>query len=117
VSSDRLATPDGKRQELLSSDLFRAVNERIRELAGEWLGDYDFMCECEDERCTRVLRMSAEQYEAVRSDPGTFVVLSGHESPQDEVVDGRDGLVVVRRPRPVAEALPAAAQPSESAGN
>ena len=29
--------------------LFRAINDRIRELEGDRLtGDYDFFCECED---------------------------------------------------------------------
>jgi hypothetical protein len=78
-----------------SAYLFRAVNERIRDLAGEWLSECEFICECDDETCTRVLRMTVEQYEAVRTDPAAFAVLPGHEQPRDRVLSRTEGLVIV----------------------
>ncbi len=78
-----------------SAHLFRAVNERIRDLAGEWQSTCEFICECDDESCTRVLRMTVEQYEAVRTDPAAFAVLPGHEQWRDRVLSRAEGLVIV----------------------
>ena len=85
------------------SFLFRAVNDRIRELEGHRaVGDYDFVCECEDDTCTSVVRMTADQYEALRAAPNQFVVLPGHERPETEAVLARDnGYVVVAKRRPI----------------
>jgi hypothetical protein len=76
--------------------LFRAMNERIRELEGDRLvGEYDFFCECEDETCTGVLRLSAQEYESVRADPNWFAVLPGHERPTDEVIRRSEHFLIV----------------------
>jgi len=80
-----------------SAHLFRAVNARIRDLAGEWQSAYEFICECDDESCTRVLRMTVEQYEAVRTDPSAFAVLPGHEQSRDRLLSRTEGLVIVRK--------------------
>jgi hypothetical protein len=69
-----------------SSDLCRSVNERIRELEGMRIAEYDFICECEDDACTQVMRMRAPEYEDARSDPRRFAVLPGHEQPPFETV-------------------------------
>jgi hypothetical protein len=67
--------------------LFRAVNERIRELEGDrTIGDYDFVCECGDDTCTSVMRMTADEYETVRAMPDQYAVLPGHESGESETV-------------------------------
>jgi hypothetical protein len=73
------------------------MNERIRELEGDRLvGEYDFFCECEDETCTGVLRLSAREYESVRADPNWFAVLPGHERPTDEVISRSEHFLIVR---------------------
>jgi ATP-binding cassette subfamily B protein len=78
--------------------LFRAINERIRELEGNRLiGEYGFCCECEDETCTGVLRLTAQEYEFVRTEASWFAVLPGHEEPADEVVSRADRFVVVSK--------------------
>jgi hypothetical protein len=69
-----------------SSHLCRSVNERIRELEGARIGEYEFICECGDSACTQVMRMREQEYEAVRSDPSQFAVLPGHEQPRFEKV-------------------------------
>jgi hypothetical protein len=69
-----------------SSDLCRSVNEGIREQEGLRIGEYDFICECEDDACTQVMRMRAPEYEDARSDPRRFAVLPGHEHPPFERV-------------------------------
>jgi hypothetical protein len=82
------------------SELCRSVNERIRDLEGIKLEAYDFVCECEDHACTRVMRMTAKEYETLRSDDRQFAVLPGHEHPAHEkVVVRTDRYAVVRKRR------------------
>jgi hypothetical protein len=38
-----------------------------------------FLCECADERCTEIVRLSLEGYEDVRSHPRRFFNAPGHE--------------------------------------
>src|SRR6266542_1206836 len=79
--------------------LFRAINEWIREDEGNQLvGEYDFCCECQDETCIGVLRLTAEEYESVRTEASRFAVLPGHEQPADEVISRADRLVSVSKP-------------------
>jgi hypothetical protein len=61
--------------------LFRQVNERILEIeADRWRVDpVDFMCECGDVMCTRVVQLSVVDYERLRSNPRHFGVIPGHE--------------------------------------
>ncbi len=78
--------------------LFRAINDRIRELEGDRLtGEYDFFCECDDESCTGVLRLNAQEYRSVRADMNQFAVLPGHERPPDEVIRGTERFLIVRK--------------------
>lgn len=58
-----------------SIELFRAVNERILALEPGSIGDADFICECADVRCARVMRMTLHEYEATRSEPALRAVL------------------------------------------
>jgi hypothetical protein len=62
--------------------LFRDINERVRELnedfrlvlpIGEWI------CECASETCTELIEMTADGYEAIRSDGARFFVAPGDE--------------------------------------
>lgn len=78
--------------------LGRAINDRIRELVGEWaFGDYDFVCECDDELCFRSVRLSGRGYDAVRAQSGLAIVATGHELPDDDVVIRSESYLVVRR--------------------
>jgi ATP-binding cassette, subfamily B, bacterial len=78
--------------------LFRGVNERIRELEADRPGVYDFCCECEDETCTGVLRLTAWEYASARREEHWFVVLPGHEQPSEEVIKHADRFVVISKP-------------------
>lgn len=79
-------------------DLFRALNERIRELARSWsLAELELVCECGDASCFAVLRVAQEEYEAATSEPLRFLVVPGHEQPLDEVVERRERYVVVTK--------------------
>jgi hypothetical protein len=81
--------------------MFRAVNERIEGLAGTYgLGDQplDLICECGDVSCTRQIRMTRPEYEALRKEPTLFAVSPGHEIPDvEDIVDRREGYDVVRK--------------------
>ena len=80
--------------------LFRQVNERILEIETDsWRVDpIDFMCECGDLACTRVVQLTANEYERLRSHPKHFGVIPGHELPDvEEVVETRAQYVVVEK--------------------
>ena len=59
---------------------FRAANEKIAAAAADRGVDglLPFICECADERCTEVIRLSPEEYAHVRSSPTTFANAIGH---------------------------------------
>jgi hypothetical protein len=78
----------------------RDVNEGIER--GQWPGDEDapigFRCECGRVGCNRLVELTVRQYEQIRSHPGRFVVLPGHEMPDVEtVVATRQGYVIVEK--------------------
>ena len=62
---------------------FRRANEEIRDFAASIDADdsrqLPFLCECADLECTAVVRLTAEEYEGIRSHPRTFVNARGHE--------------------------------------
>ena len=80
---------------------FRAANEGIegktRALEFSERQRTPYLCECEDMRCTSVIRLSREEYEALRAHPRHFALAVGHESPQDRVVELWEGFTVVEK--------------------
>ena len=83
--------------------LFREVNERIRELrtGGKFV---EFICECADQACTVVVRLSLAEYEEVRRFPARFLVAPGHGAPDERLVDSKDRYVVVEKTGVAGEA-------------
>lgn len=89
---------DEQRLAARTQALFRQVNERIEGLnedfsaitpdAGDWV------CECADESCVGLVRMSVAEYAAVRSTPNWFLVI-----PDDKHVVPRVERVVLRTER------------------
>lgn len=80
-----------------NSHLIRAVNDRIRDVNDPG-GDsvpVGFLCECGDIDCQGAVDITVADYEAVRSEPGRFLLLAGHESPAYEVLARTNGYVVV----------------------
>lgn len=80
---------------------FRAANERIEESA-QSLNlaplPIPFICECEDERCTQIVRLTIAQYEQVRQNGRHFFVSPGHQSQTDRVVaESNDGYTTVEK--------------------
>jgi hypothetical protein len=79
---------------------FREVNEAIER--GLWQGEADslvaFRCECASLDCDRLVELTPNEYEHVRSDPRRFFLLRGHELPEVEVVvETNERYVVVEK--------------------
>jgi hypothetical protein len=60
-------------------------------------GRSPFLCECEDPLCTQPVRLTAEQYSAVRAHPTRFIVADGHLVGDAEIVAYRDGYTVIEK--------------------
>ena len=86
-----------------NNDIFRGANERLREAVARYdhgLEQLPFLCECPVEDCVEIVRLTQQQYEAVRADPNHYVTAVGHESaeaPVGHVVSRNDGYVVVEK--------------------
>jgi hypothetical protein len=62
--------------------LFREANEEIRRVQEELSlpdGEMPFICECDDERCRSVVRLTMAEYETIRAKPRRFAVAPGHD--------------------------------------
>jgi hypothetical protein len=83
-----------------SSDLFRCVNERIVELAAPIIPAADLLwliCECPNDGCTRTMRMTRPEYDAMRVEPGLYALVPGHEQRELEEIVGRTDRYVLFR--------------------
>jgi hypothetical protein len=82
--------------------LFREVNERVAERAEEFDSETaEFVCECADPTCTQRIHASLGEYEDVRGEGDTFLVVHGHVERRDmeRVIARRDGFQVVQKLR------------------
>jgi hypothetical protein len=84
--------------------VFRAINERIRELGSRFddaqhAEPLAFICECADETCVERVHLTPQQYDDVRAIPVRFVVVPGHEATPlvERVIYRSDQFVVVRK--------------------
>jgi hypothetical protein len=80
--------------------IFRDVNEALR--AGRWPGEESapiaFRCECGQLGCSRLIELTAKEYERIRDHPRRFFVAPDHQVPEAEtVIDRRDDYVVVEK--------------------
>ena len=87
-------------ERVAQNEAFRAANERLKakvadiSLPGDLI---PFLCECDDPRCRQPVRLTLDEYEAVRRSAGRFVLVSGHETHFDEVVERHDRFKVVEK--------------------
>jgi hypothetical protein len=80
--------------------VFQSINDSIRRLKSPALDVYDFVCECPDASCTKVMRLCGREYDDMRAVRGRFVVALGHERPSSErVVTRSEGYLVIERSR------------------
>jgi hypothetical protein len=77
---------------------FRQANEKIdaRRRSLGLNSRTPYLCECEDERCIELVRLTPSEYLQARSEPRHFVVASGHE-PRERVLDRSAEYVLVEK--------------------
>jgi hypothetical protein len=94
----------GSQDQLLRNEaLFRAVNEKLRDLnaafadvAGETAV---LVCECSRLDCVQQVEVTLDVFEDLIASPRRFVLVPGHEDPDIEVVVARaNGYVIVEKP-------------------
>jgi hypothetical protein len=90
-----------------TESLFREVNERIAESAERFdAEETKFVCECADPSCTERVEATLEEYERVREDATTFLLVDGHEDERVEAVVRSDGeRAVVEKHHPLVAPL------------
>jgi hypothetical protein len=115
-----IASPDRQRRAAENQLLFRAVNERIKELGENVLdavSEIDFACECYDMDCHSPIAMTIEQFEALDRADNRFVVCRGHEDPDvEDIVGEHDGYLIVAK-RGVAGEVVKERQSAPNAGS
>jgi uncharacterized protein (DUF1499 family) len=79
---------DRARDVALIEASFRIANERMARWEERHAGGTDeiYLCECASQPCRLRVRMSRDEYEAVRADPQHFLVVPGHVLPDLETV-------------------------------
>ena len=78
--------------------VFREVNEGRLLASDPDDGMLTFICECSARGCTERIRLSADDYIAIRRDPRRFVIVPGHEIAEIErVVEEHPGYDVVEK--------------------
>jgi hypothetical protein len=86
---------------------FRDLNEKLEANVhrGKTEPEYaGFVCECGHAECDTTVRVDLDTFETIRKDQQLFFVVRGHEIPDaEDVVDDRDGYLVVRKHQDVAE--------------
>jgi hypothetical protein len=85
-----------------NQELFRELNDRIAELAAKWRhSDMGLYCECSTTGCTEMIFVPADEYERVRTQPGTFLITPGHLVPESErVVSQHEGYDIIELAQP-----------------
>ena len=80
--------------------LFREINERIEASAEAQGADsyaYEFVCECSSLECFGRFELTLKEYGRVRERNTRFVVLSGHERADEDVVERRGAVAIVQK--------------------
>jgi 5-bromo-4-chloroindolyl phosphate hydrolysis protein len=90
-----------------NQSLFRAVNEKLREINqafSDVTKTYAIACECADTTCVETLHVSMQEYLDVRAHSNRFVVLADHVFPDvEQVVANNDGYAIVEKNVDVSE--------------
>ncbi len=99
VTAERVARNDAT---------FREANDRIAEKATEYGidGQIPFICECAQESCTTILRLTLDEYAEVRGHPTHFVNERGHAVAAQgyaREIDDRGRYVIVEKLGEAAE--------------
>ena len=79
---------------------FRRANERLKEKATDFGVAEErtpYLCECEDESCTKIVLLACAQYEEVRAEPKRFLMIPGHQDADDVVIQEDAEFVVIEK--------------------
>jgi hypothetical protein len=79
---------------------FRLANETLEAKAGEFgfgEGRTPYLCECEDDACMDVIRLTREEYEALRAHPKRFVMAPGHQDAGAQVLQEEPVFTVIEK--------------------
>lgn len=103
---------DRHRRIAVNETRFREINDRLaHELAAlrHQPEHLEFVCECALLDCRAKVRLTAEEYERLRSDPMLFAVLDGHQiEDAEDVVARTDRFLTIRKHEDVADIVTAA---------
>jgi hypothetical protein len=80
-------------------DVFRSANDRIAEKGSE-LGlrlPWPFLCECSDMSCFARLELTIEAYEELRSHPGRYLTVPGHDVAKTVVIEQTERVAFAER--------------------
>lgn len=103
----------------LTEAAFRIANERMARWEEHLTdgGAASFYCECALEDCREEIRLTRDQYEAIRSDPSRFAVVPGHLIPDLETeIESHPGYAVIEKPRALRPLLDEVDPRTESSG-
>lgn len=78
--------------------MFREANDRIRNAAEKqgFSSLVPFICECDDARCTAIIRLPLPDYDRIRASASQVVVAPGHADERaGRTVSEHEGYVVV----------------------
>ena len=97
--------PDWKEQEAINETVFREMNEWSTDMLSDgrpverFVDTYlTYLCECSDRRCTEPIRLTRDEYEAVRAVPINFAIALNHENPEiDNVLAEHERFTVVQK--------------------
>jgi hypothetical protein len=79
---------------------FRDANERIQDRAAELsatTGPSPYLCECADQQCRQVVRLTADEYGRVRTRSEWFFVVPGHSSRGETVLERTERYELVEK--------------------
>ena len=80
-ASDNVGMGRSEEQARRNEEMFKQANEQIAERRSELTeldGSTPYLCECEEETCTEIVRLTLEEYERVRAGGSRFVIATGH---------------------------------------
>jgi hypothetical protein len=100
-----------------NDDAFRRANESIGSAAERYGVDHHvpFICECAEPRCTEIVSLALDEYQAVRADPIRFLTAPGHDRADGasaRVVERHETYVVVEKVGRAAEVAEDLAEPA-----
>jgi hypothetical protein len=76
---------------------FRKVNEGM-EAGQDPPGLLSFVCECGRLHCNKLIQLTREEYENIRSNPRRFAIVEGHEILEaEDIVERHDRYLVVEK--------------------